>query len=164
MTFAPRRPMRTRRQAFSSGCPFDSRSTQCRSLRSMSVDTQQVRPQHTQLHAANNKPWPCIGILAPALAAAGPSRAGEVSEAATDVATATAAATADLPPTVTFGGSFGQYDPIIAVFFYAVVAALLVLTLGVRQSHHVVMPSMHAGWHALLVSQAEAVGNCWCAT
>lgn len=64
----------------------------------------------------------------------GPSRAGEVSEAAADAATATtAAATNDIGPTVTFGGSFGQYDPIIAVFFYAVVAALLVLTLGVSQ-------------------------------
>ena len=33
--------------------------------------------------------------------------------------------------TVTFGGSFGQWDPVIAVFFYLVVGSLTVLTLGV---------------------------------
>ncbi|KAL0032229.1 hypothetical protein WJX77_012122 [Trebouxia sp. C0004] len=69
--------------------------------------------------------------MAPLLIASGPSRADEVAEAATDAAAAATKAAADLPPTVTFGGSFGQYDPIIAVFFYAVVAALLVLTFGV---------------------------------
>ena len=73
-------------------------------------------------------------IMAPMMTASGPSIAGEVSEAATDAAASTASAAAELQgPTVTFGGSFGQYDPIIAVFFYAVIAALLVLTLGVSQ-------------------------------
>lgn len=33
--------------------------------------------------------------------------------------------------TVTFGGSFGQWDPVIAIFFYLVVGSLTVLTLGV---------------------------------
>ncbi len=82
--------------------------------------------------------------MAPLLIASGPSRADEVTEAATDVAAAATKATADLPPTVTFGGSFGQYDPIIAIFFYAVVAALLVLTLGVG---HV---SLHARIHTCM--------------
>ncbi len=84
--------------------------------------------------------------MAPLLMASGPSRADEVTEAATDVAAAATKATADLPPTVTFGGSFGQYDPIIAVFFYAVVAALLVLTLGV--GHVSLDTCMHACMHA----------------
>ena len=102
------------------------------------------RPQHAQLRALNSNPWPCLSAMAPLLIASGPSRAEEVTEAATDVAAAASKATADLPPTVTFGGSFGQYDPIIAIFFYAVVAALLVLTLGVG---HV---SLHARIHTCM--------------
>ena len=54
-----------------------------------------------------------------------------VSRVQADAAQAAAKATADLQPTVTFGGGFGQYDPIIAFFFYAVIATLTVLTLGV---------------------------------
>ena len=84
--------------------------------------------------------------MAPLLMASGPSRADEVTEAATDVAAAATKATADLPPTVTFGGSLGQYDPISAVVFDAVVAALLVLTLGV--GHVSLNTYMHACMHA----------------
>jgi len=72
-----------------------------------------------------------VGVLSPLVLNPTASRADEVTKAAADAAQAAAEATADLPPTVTFGGSFGQYDPIIAFFFYAVIATLTVLTLGV---------------------------------
>ena len=41
--------------------------------------------------------------------------------------------------TVTFGGSFGQWDPVIAVFFYLVVGSLTVLTLGVSSQTAVLL-------------------------
>ena len=129
MSLAPRRPSYW--QPFSSRCA-STYAQQLRSRQGACACAQQSRPQQAQLQITNHKQ--CVGVVASLLAVSGPSRAGEVSEAAADAATATtAAATNDIGPTVTFGGSFGQYDPIIAVFFYAVVAALLVLTLGVSQ-------------------------------
>ena len=73
------------------------------------------------------------------------SRASESTEAAKDAASAAASAASDLPadlPTVTFGGSFNQYDPVVAFFFYATVATLAVLTLGVSLSTQEVLRCM----------------------
>ena len=88
--------------------------------------------QAEELQGVKHKLWPSLGVLSPLVINPTASRADEVTTAAGDAAQAAAKATADLPPTVTFGGSFGQYDPIIAFFFYAVIATLTVLTLGVR--------------------------------
>lgn len=62
------------------------------------------------------------------------SLANEATDTAKGVTTAAASAASDVTssqPTVTFGQSFGSYDPVIGVFFYLVIAALSVLTLGV---------------------------------
>ena len=149
MTFAPRLPLRTCRRPFSTAPSTVSCTSQMHNRQGTSLQSPHSRPQHSQLRAVNSNRWPCLGVMAPLLIASGPSRADEVTEAATDVAAAATKATADLPPTVTFGGSFGQYDPIIAIFFYAVVAALLVLTLGVGQlacTHAYIHACMHAAW------------------
>ena len=143
--FAPRLPVKAFRRPFNNAFLDVSYTSQMHKRQGMSVRSPHSRPQHSQLRALNSNPWPCLGAMAPLLIASGPSRADEVTEAATDVVAAATKATADVPPTVTFGGSFGQYDPIIAVFFYAVVAALLVLTLGV--SHVCLLACMHACMH-----------------
>lgn len=145
MTFAPRLPLRTCRRPFINAFSNVLCTSQMHSRQGMSVRSPHSRPQQSQLPAVNTNRWPCLGAMAPLLIASGPSRADEVTEAATDVAAAATKATADLPPTVTFGGSFGQYDPIIAFFFYAVVAVLLVLTLGV--GHVSLHACMRAAWY-----------------
>ena len=90
--------------------------------------------QHTELVAAKHKFWLSLGVISPLTVSPTAARADELTAAAGNAAQAASQAAPDLPPTVTFGGSFGQYDPIIAVFFYAVIAALTVLTLGVSKS------------------------------
>ena len=92
------------------------------------------RRQATQhaVHAIVQR-WPTLSVLAPVFVGQ-ESRASETAEAAKDAASAAASSATELSPdvpTVTFGGSFNQYDPVIAFFFYAVVATLAVLTIGV---------------------------------
>ena len=155
MTYAPRLPLRACRRPFNNAISTVSCTSQMHNRQGMSLQSPHSRPQRSQLRALNSNPWPCLGAMAPLLIASGPSRADEVTEAATDVAAAATKATADLPPTVTFGGSFGQYDPIIAVFFYAVVAALLVLTLGV--GHVSLHACMRASWYSGCFSTQRSV-------
>ena len=90
-----------------------------------------IQQQAEELQGVKQKLWPSLGVMSPLVINPTAVRADEVTTAAGDAAQAAAKATADLPPTVTFGGSFGQYDPIVAFFFYAVIATLTVLTLGV---------------------------------
>ncbi len=172
MTFAPRLPLRACRRPFKTATSTVSCTSQMHNRQGMSLQSPHSKPQHSKLRALNSNRWPCLGAMAPLLIASGPSRADEVTEAATDAAAAASKATADLPPTVTFGGSFGQYDPIIAVFFYAVVAALLVLTLGVGHVglHAYMHACMHAAWYsgcfyiqrsvALLKCAADICAHC----
>ena len=130
MTLAPRQPTRAPQRVFR--CNFSCASRRMRQCRPRTCC---CRGQHgntrEELQGVKQKLWPSLGVLSPLIVNPTASRADEVTTAAGDVAQAAAKATADLPPTVTFGGSFGQYDPIIAFFFYAVIATLTVLTLGV---------------------------------
>lgn len=109
----------------------------CRQTRLCTHHTSRCGAQHgnlkqqAELQRVKQKLWPSMGVLSPLIVNPNVSRADEVTMATGGVAQAAANATADLPPTVTFGGSFGQYDPIIAFFFYAVIATLTVLTFGV---------------------------------
>lgn len=70
---------------------------------------------------------PSTSLLVATVASPLPSIADEVTKA--DDAALEAA---QQYSTVTFGGSFGQWDPVIAVFFYLVVGSLTILTLGVK--------------------------------
>ena len=138
VTFAPRQPHAAQRRPFSSTASCGTSRSQLQDRRVTCSPTAQSGPQQSHLHASTSRTaWLSSGIVAPLLTRSGASQAGELSEAATEGAAAAAQVAPELPPTVTFGGSFGQYDPIIAVSFYAVVVALLVLTLGVSQHHDV---------------------------
>lgn len=103
----------------------------CRHLSSRCEAQQGKLKQQAELQRVKHKLWPSVGVLSPLVSNPTAARADEVTTAAGGAAQAAAEAAADLAPTVTFGGSFGQYDPIIAFFFYAVIATLTVLTLGV---------------------------------
>ena len=131
MAFAPRQPARASQRVFNHS--FASRQIRQYRHRTCCCRGQQrnTQQQAEELQAVKQKLWPSLGVLSPLVINPTASRADEVTIAAGDAAQAAAKATADLPPTVTFGGSFGQYDPIIAFFFYAVIATLTVLTLGV---------------------------------
>ena len=130
MTSAPRQPLRASERVFHHSIPRQIR--QCRHRRCCCRGQQANIPQQAEeLQGLKPKLWPSLGVLSPLAIHPTASRADEVTTAAGDAAQAAAKATADLPPTVTFGGSFGQYDPIVAFFFYAVIATLTVLTLGV---------------------------------
>ena len=130
MTVAPRQPLRAFNRAFTCSCNRHLRQTRIMTPDVLCCRAQGVHAQRTD--PAKQKIWPILGVLSSLLANPRAATADEVTTAAGDAAQAATKATADLPPTVTFGGSFGQYDPIIAFFFYAVIAALTVLTLGVR--------------------------------
>lgn len=142
VTCAPRQSHTAQRQPFGSTAPSGTCRPQLHRRKRHSPSAHS-RPQQSHLQANNKKAWPSSGIVAPLLIRSGASKAGELSEAVTEGAAAAAQATPELPPTVTFGGSFGQYDPIIAVSFYAVVAALLVLTLGVSHRHAIIVAGRH---------------------
>lgn len=143
VTCAPRQSHTAQRQPFGSTAPSGTCRPQLHRRRKGHLPAAQSRPLQSHLQANNRKAWPSSGIVAPLLIRSGASKAGELSEAATEGAAAAAQATPELPPTVTFGRSFGQYDPIIAVSFYAVVAALLVLTLGVSHHHAIIVAGRH---------------------
>lgn len=130
ITIAPRQPVRAFNRAFKHSCNRKVLQNNNRALFLACFRAQGVHPH--DIDPAKQKLWPTLGVLSTTLASPRAASADEVTTAAGDVAQAATKATADLPPTVTFGGSFGQYDPIIAFFFYAVIAALTVLTLGVR--------------------------------
>ena len=133
MTFAPRQPLRASQRVFHLSLTCTSRQKrQCRHrICRCRGQHGSIQHQPEELQGVKQKLWPSLGVMSPLLISPTASRADEVTTAAGDAAQAAAKATADLPPTVTFGGSFGQYDPIIAFFFYAVIATLTVLTLGV---------------------------------
>ena len=143
LTCALRQSHTAQRQPFGSTAPSGTCRPQLHRRRV--IPSAQSRPQQSRLQANDRKAWSSSVIVAPLLIRSGASNAGELSEAVTEGAASAAQATPELPPTVTFGGSFGQYDPIIAVSFYAVVAALLILTLGV--SHH--CAAIVAGRHCM---------------
>lgn len=130
-TSAPRQPFRALQRVHHS-CSCDFRQIQQHRRR-----TGCCRAQHSNVHqqaelqGVRHKIWPKVGVISSLLVNPTASSADEVTTAAGDAAQAAASAAPDMPPTVTFGGSFGQYDPIIAFFFYAVIATLTVLTLGV---------------------------------
>ena len=130
-TSAPRQPFRVfQRVHHSFSCDF--RQIQQRRRRTWCCRAQHSTvKQQAELQGVRHKTWPRIGVISSLVLNPTASRADEVTTAAGDAAQAAANATSDMPPTVTFGGSFGQYDPIIAFFFYAVIATLTVLTLGV---------------------------------
>lgn len=130
-TSAPRQPFRAfQRVHHSFSC--DLRQIQQPRRRTWCCRAQHSNAQlQAELQVVRQKIWPKMGVVSALLVSPTASRADEVTTAAGDAAQAAANATSDMPPTVTFGGSFGQYDPIIAFFFYAVIATLTILTLGV---------------------------------
>lgn len=131
-TSAPRPPFRASQRVFRSSYSCNFRQTQQYRRRTWCCRAQHSTvQQQAELQEVKHKLWPKLGVISSLLINPTASRADEVTTAAGDAAQAAANATSDMPPTVTFGGSFGQYDPIIAFFFYAVIATLTVLTLGV---------------------------------
>lgn len=93
---------------------------------------------------------PSVSMLLTALATPLPSIADEATKA-DDAALESAQQYA----TVTFGGSFGQWDPVIAVFFYLVVGSLTVLTLGV--SHTIQQAASLLAANTSLMSTAQVL-------
>lgn len=83
----------------------------------------------SQLASSVSLAVPAVSTLVTAITAPAAAWAGE-----TPSATAAADQAVQDLPTVTFGGSLGQWDPVIGVTFYLVVGALTILTLGVRCS------------------------------
>ena len=128
------------RRAFFRGCqrPFNNRCKTTAPVARLPLQRVICRCTHgckSQQHAqqAHSQPWAYIAALLP-LAISQSSLANEATDTAKDVTTAAASAASDFTssqPTITFGQSFGSYDPVIGVFFYLVIAALSVLTLGV---------------------------------
>lgn len=111
--------------------PTQARPRQGRALPTVAARCNMQRSQ--QLTTSPHSTQSCKGLSTPSasvllttLAAPLPSMADEAAKV--DNAALEAA---QQYSTVTFGGSFGQWDPVIAVFFYLVVGSLTVLTLGV---------------------------------
>ena len=136
-------PALTRRTVFK-GCqrPFSNRCSTATRVARLPLQPCVCRCTHgyksqQRAQQAHAQLWAYIGALTP-LAISQPSLASEAADAAKDATAAAASAASDFTstqPTVTFGQSFGSYDPVIGVFFYLVIAALSVLTLGVRHRH-----------------------------
>ena len=111
--------------------PTQARPRQGRALPTVAARCNMQRSQ--QLTTSPHSTQSCKGVSTPSasvllttLAVPLPSMADEAAKV--DNAALEAA---QQYSTVTFGGSFGQWDPVIAVFFYLVVGSLTVLTLGV---------------------------------
>lgn len=132
----------------------------CRHLSSRCEAQQGKLKQQAELQRVKHKLWPSVGVLSPLVSNPTAARADEVTTAAGGAAQAAAEAAADLAPTVTFGGSFGQYDPIIAFFFYAVIATLTVLTLGVSATSILARPLIHVRIECCICGEAYLSVKC----